>query len=164
RGPIVLVGSSLGGWIATLLANEDPAVAGLLLLAPAFDCIAELERRCAAASHTDNGTPAGRVLPLPDGGVCTVSERWLAEARRQPACPEPRCPTVVIYGRRDTVVPERSVRRFVEGRPQVRLVLVDDDHRLLDSLEVIDVELDALLVQIAAGAAQRDGGQAFDVR
>jgi pimeloyl-ACP methyl ester carboxylesterase len=43
RGPLVLVGSSMGGWLALLVAKARPArVKGLVLIAPAADFTEEL--------------------------------------------------------------------------------------------------------------------------
>jgi len=49
----------------------------------------------------------------------------------------PPAPTVIVHGRRDSVVPARVSEDFAAAHPQVRLELVDDEHPLNHSLERI---------------------------
>ena len=98
-GPLVLVGSSMGGWIATLAALARPErAAGLVLIAPAADMTDKLmepeldtEARAALASQGvwvrpspyGPGDPISRVL-LEDGralvGVAGACRLWRAVA------------------------------------------------------------------------------------
>lgn len=146
--PWVLVGSSLGGHIAALWACARPdRVRALLLLCPAFDLPARWPRlrgaeamarwqRDGALLHDDEtGTPR----PLHWG--------FYAEACRHDPWPQPPAPTVVVHGRADVVVPLASSERFVQAGPLRRLVVVDDDHELSSSLDVIERELLALLAE-----------------
>lgn len=43
-------------------------------------------------------------------------------------------PTLIIHGRQDESADHRQSVRFTEGRPQVRLQLVDADHSLFRPL------------------------------
>ena len=52
---------------------------------------------------------------------------------------------MVAQGRRDESVDYRLSERFAAGRPNVRLVLYDSDHQLLDVLEPIWGEVRRLL-------------------
>ncbi len=98
-GPLVLVGSSMGGHVAAAAASRL-APRGLFLLAPAF-YMAGFE------AHTPR-----------DVG----------------------CPTVVVHGWRDDVVPvENSVRWTREHR--AALHVLDSDHRLEDRIGSICVLL-----------------------
>jgi pimeloyl-ACP methyl ester carboxylesterase len=47
------------------------------------------------------------------------------------------CPTIVIHGTRDQVIPIQVSRDFAAGNDRVTLVEVDDDHALADSLDFI---------------------------
>lgn len=49
----------------------------------------------------------------------------------------PPAPTILIHGRMDDVVPARVSEDFAAAFPDVRLVLVDDEHRLKASIDVI---------------------------
>jgi uncharacterized protein len=133
----VLLGSSLGGWLATLVAARRPTqVQGLVLFAPAFGFAARWEERigpAALARWQREGTMPvfhyglGREVPL-DVGL-------LADARRYPDEPDPRCPALVFAGRRDDAVPLAAVEHFTAGRPARALVVFDTGHDLNDVLE-----------------------------
>ena len=56
-----------------------------------------------------------------------------------------------MHGTRDTIVPLSSSQTFVDARPdQRRLVVVDDDHELGGSLDVIEHQLWSLLAEHGA--------------
>jgi surfactin synthase thioesterase subunit len=95
RGPLVLVGSSMGGHVAAAAATRVKA-RGLFLLAPAF------------------------YMP----GF-------------EPYTPQDvSCPTVIVHGWRDDIVPvDNSIRWAREHR--ARLHVLDSDHRLEDKIEEI---------------------------
>ena len=44
------------------------------------------------------------------------------------------CPTTIIHGTRDQIIPIEGTRRFIARNPHVQLVEVDDGHRLANSL------------------------------
>ena len=49
---------------------------------------------------------------------------------------QPRCPVTIVHGWRDDVVPWRNSACFAEPS-SFRLLLLDDDHRLIDSLPAV---------------------------
>lgn len=49
----------------------------------------------------------------------------------------PPCPTLVIHGLRDALIPAALVESWAAEHPQVRLQLVDDEHVLAASLALI---------------------------
>jgi NAD+ kinase len=147
-GPLLLVGSSFGGWLASLLAVSDPGVAGLLLLAPAFDFVNRFTGRLSPEAQQAAAASGVYDVSLPDGSSRSIWTRFAQEGSAHAGYPEVACPTVVVYGRRDALVPEAVVERFADGRRNVRLVTVEDDHRLYDAMDVIAAELDTLLVRV----------------
>jgi len=135
------VGSSLGGYLAALWAGRNPGRCDrLVLLCPAFG----LQDRW---THLvgDGGLAAWRRegrLPLPDASGNPVPVHYglvtdLASFPREPAFD---CPALVVHGTRDDVVPIAGSRRLAAGRPDVRLVEVDDDHPLHASVDRIERE------------------------
>lgn len=133
-GPAVLVGSSMGGWVATLAVLARPErVAALVLVAPAPDFTSALvEPRMTAADcealrrdgvWTDaEGQPYSAAL-LEDGA------RWTL----LPGPVEVRAPVRILQGGRDEAVPWRHALAFAEalaGDDVVFTLVKDGDHRL----------------------------------
>jgi pimeloyl-ACP methyl ester carboxylesterase len=137
RGPAVLLGSSLGGYLATLVAARAPArVRGLVLFAPAFAFADRWEARVgptAMAAWRRRGTAPvfhyGRNQEEP------LSIALLDDARRYPEEPAVSCPTLVFAGRRDDAVPLPLVEHFAHAAPGRELVVFDSGHELTDVLE-----------------------------
>jgi hypothetical protein len=147
----VLVGSSLGGHVTSLWAKQNPdRVRALLLLCPAFD-VPERWRRMRGPDEMQRWQRDGALPHADDEGVLQpLHWGFFAEACRHDPRPEPLAPVVVVHGTRDTIVPLSSSERFVAAQAgQRRLVVVDDDHELGASLDVIARELLTLLAEHA---------------
>jgi pimeloyl-ACP methyl ester carboxylesterase len=122
----VLIGSSLGGYVAALCAARDRDLAAVVLLAPAFDFARRLAARVPEESR-------GRDLEVFHFAT-NRSERlgWglVEDGLAQDPLPDVRCPALVLHGRHDESVPLELSEKFCAGRPNARLVTLDDDHRL----------------------------------
>ena len=105
-GDLVLVGSSLGGYVAVAAASLLHA-RGLFLLAPAL-------------VHPE--------LPVLRQGVID-------------------CPTTIIHGWRDTVVPPEHSVEFAR-QYRASLQLLDTDHRMYDQLQTINYFFEHFLIAI----------------
>ncbi|MBI4822241.1 MAG: DUF309 domain-containing protein [Deltaproteobacteria bacterium] len=148
----VLVGSSLGGYVASLLANEDPRVVSLLLLAPAFDFGPRLREKYgerAIQTWRENGFV--EVMHYARGRLEPIGPELIDDALRRDPRPPIRVPALIIHGRRDDTVPV-SGSEAVARRDSVTLEVVDDDHSLGASLEVIER---ALKAAVARNLSQR---------
>lgn len=145
-GPHALIGSSLGGYLAALLASADPRIARIVLLAPAFRLFERWRERLTEAQLRD-----WRAGGLEVDHHVTLDRRRLGwrfheVASGLTAFPEVRIPALVIAGSRDETVPLADVEAWVERTPTARLVVVDDGHELTGSLGLIEREaLDFLL-------------------
>ena len=138
-GPQVLVGSSMGGWIATLAALARPErVAGLLLIAPAADFTEELIWRRAPdevkLAIMDEGVWQRPSAYDPDPYPIT---RGLIEDGRKHLILDGaigvRCPVRVLHGMADPDVPWTHGVRLVErlsGDDVVMQLVKAGDHRL----------------------------------
>lgn len=133
--PWRLVGSSLGGWAAARWAELHPdRVDRLVLLAPGFD-LAERWPHVMGAEQMARWQREG-ALALADAEGAMVDVHWgfIDSARSHPGTPEVRCPTWILHGVHDDIVPIEQSRRYVATRPHVQLIELDDDHALTDSL------------------------------
>lgn len=142
-GPAILVGSSMGGWIATLAAVRRRAqgrggVAGLVLIAPAIDFterlmwdeFPEATRRTLVETGRYLRPSAYSAKPYP------ITLELIEEGRNHLILGLPidvGCPVHILQGMRDEDVPWRHALRLVEALPgeSVQLTLIKDgDHRL----------------------------------
>lgn len=140
-GPQVLVGSSMGGWIALLLARARPGrVAGLVGIAAAPDFTED--GWWAGFDAAQRGElMAGGVVELPSAygpGPLRVTRRVIEDGRRHLVLRAPLAapfPVRLLHGSADAEVPlDRGLRLLahIEG-PDVRLTVVRGaDHRFSD--------------------------------
>ena len=142
----VVFGSSLGGLTAARLAEREPRVAALVLLAPAFQ-LAERWRRSLEPGFEDwRRTGWLEVRDYTTGGTARVDFGFVEEAAAIDAgYPDVRAPVLLLHGTRDDVVPIEGSRRFAAGRANVRMRELDDGHELVASLPVLLAESERFL-------------------
>lgn len=137
RAPAVLLGSSLGGYLAALAAARVPErVPGLVLFAPAFGFVQRWEARIGAeatARWRARGTAPVHHYTL--GREVPLDVHLLDDARAYPETPDPAAPALVFAGRRDDAVPLAAVEVFVAARRGRELIVHDSGHELTDVLE-----------------------------
>jgi pimeloyl-ACP methyl ester carboxylesterase len=159
KGPVVLVGSSMGGWISLLLARAMPdRIAGMVGLA-------------AAPDFTDliweTMTPAQRDAMLRDGQIAEPSDygepyvytrRLIEDGRKQRIFDQPLhlpFPVRWMQGTADTAVPVKSSLHLLNHAtgPDIRLTLIKDaDHRLStpECLELITASVQNVVERAAS--------------
>lgn len=160
-GPQLVIGSSMGAWLAVLAAHRAPStVAGVLTLAAAPDFTERLMRPAmSAAVHAalDEGISVVRIsrydaVPWPVPAVLLESGRSLQVLD----APRPLgCPLTMLHGTADSDVPHAlsmELLAAVGATGDTLTLLHGADHRLsdADSLQAIERALDALLARIAA--------------
>jgi pimeloyl-ACP methyl ester carboxylesterase len=146
RGPQILIGSSMGGWLALLLVralrqrgkNESAPLAGLVLIAPAVDFTEELMwKRFTPAIKRDLEEKGVWERPSAYSAEPYLVTRQLIEEGRKHlllgGMIETGCPVRILQGVEDPDVPWRHAIELTSrlACDDVVLTLVKDgDHRL----------------------------------
>jgi pimeloyl-ACP methyl ester carboxylesterase len=145
KGPQVLIGSSMGGWLALLLSREIKrrgagavSVAGLVLIAPAVDFTEELMwKRFSPEVKRQIETEGSWQRPSRYSEAAYPITRGLIEEGRKHlllgGLIEPGCPVRILQGVKDPDVPWQHAVELSSrlARDDVVLTLVKDgDHRL----------------------------------
>jgi pimeloyl-ACP methyl ester carboxylesterase len=144
-GPQVVIGSSMGGWMALLLARElakrqgGASLAGLVLIAPAPDFTEELMWKRLPPDIRDQIESKGvwlRPSQYGDGSPYPITRNLIEEGRNHlllGATIDIGCPVHILQGAQDPDVPWRHAFALVHRLPAEDVVLTmiqDGDHRL----------------------------------
>ena len=143
-GPIALVGSSLGAFVAVHAAAQDATgrIDRMVLLAPALDFGGNRLRQVGPYG-VDEWRQSGtiRVFHHAWGEERELGFELYADAAKYDAITLPTTlPTLVFQGDRDESVDPGMVQRWAAGRPLVDLRMVHDGHQLTESLDRIWTE------------------------
>jgi len=146
RGPQVVIGSSMGGWMALLLARaivnrEAPSakLAGLVLIAPAPDFTEQLMWNSFSDEVREEITTKGvwmRPSEYGDGTPYPITRALIEEGRNHlllGSAIEVGCPVRILQGAQDPDVPWQHAFALVHRLPAEDVVLTmiqDGDHRL----------------------------------
>jgi pimeloyl-ACP methyl ester carboxylesterase len=139
-GPLALIGSSLGGFVAVQAALRlGRRVDRLVLLAPALDFSANRLRDLGDRGVDEwRRTGTLNVFHYGFGRPMPVHFGLYEDAARYDALHAfPVQPIQIFQGRRDTAVSPETVEQWAAARPNVELTHLDDDQQLLASLPVI---------------------------
>ena len=141
---VVLIGSSLGGFVAVETAARQVNAAShpvsrLVLLAPAVELEWEKWSELGSAG-VEGWRAAGKIDVFHYGfdqhrdlnfAFYEDANRYHVSARRLPQ------PMIIFQGRNDESVSPAVVERFAASQPDATLFLLDDGHQLKNSLEFI---------------------------
>jgi pimeloyl-ACP methyl ester carboxylesterase len=144
HGPQVVIGSSMGGWMALLLAREllrRPAsrasLAGLVLIAPAPDFTEELMwKGFSPEVRHEIETNGVWLRPSEYGEPYPITRTLIEEGRRHlllGSAIEVGCPIRILQGAQDPDVPWKHAFALAHRLPVddvVLTVIQDGDHRL----------------------------------
>ena len=144
--PVVLIGSSMGAFVAIQVALRR-AVERLVLLAPALEFAKGTELKLGDRSLTEwEQTGVTHVFHYGYGRVIPVHFALYSDACGYD-CVDAQLsmPIQIFQGRHDTVVNPATVERWASSRPNVELHMLDDDHQLGASLEYMGREVERFL-------------------
>lgn len=138
--PVTIVGNSLGGWIAWMMAQEFPVVEELILIAPGFNMMGvrakQISEERQHAWHTAgwmpwDDDPGHRDYPIAWKWVEESEALWKTSFDRLR-----HVKTTILHGLQDRVILPQGSRQFAEELPardatfHMDLKLVPGDHRL----------------------------------
>lgn len=138
--PVILIGSSLGGLTAAILAEKYPdQVKKLVLLAPAFNFLDHFLPKLGKNTlkqwknegyldiyHYESKKP----IPLHYHFILDAYKYKNFELKQA-------IPTLIFHGINDDVIPVHSSRNYAKNRPWVNLIELNTDHGLTDKLTEI---------------------------
>jgi len=136
--PLIIVGSSLGGYLAALHAATHP-VDALILMAPAVDFARRIEARYGDDFLKWRERGWTEVDHFALNSKARLSFDLIRDATNHEPWPTVSVPTLVLQGRRDDTVPHALVSQWVAEQPNARMVDYDSPHELTD---VVDEMLD----------------------
>lgn len=146
--PVSLMGSSMGGYLASLHAGRHPEVRRVVLMAPAFalsrrwpEWLGEqrLEEWRARGSLEFFHYAENRPRPL--------SYRLLEDAAAYDDYPDFDQQALIFHGIHDDAVPASCSQEFAASHPNARLELLDSGHELLNVLDYMRDRITPFLLQ-----------------
>lgn len=163
--PIVLVGSSLGAWLAVLAARRQPErIAGLVLLAPGFNFLQRQFAAMAPATQAQwRSTGTFRFASHYDESNYELAYAAVTDAALHDVLSEPlelRCPVHIVHGDADEIVPIAVSERFLaklsqppDSPPVIFTRVPGGDHRLTGADAQITRAVDAVWPRATVAAA-----------
>jgi hypothetical protein len=135
--PLVLMGSSLGGYLAALYAERNPKVVDrLVLIAPAFEFLRRWRGRL-SIQEVEKWKREGSI-PIYHYGSKTerrLGYGFLEDAAQYEAVPDFHQRALILHGTEDTVVPCQVSHDFALEHTRVRLALFQTGHEMTDVME-----------------------------
>jgi hypothetical protein len=136
--PAIVIGSSLGGYLAALYAARHPEVDRVILLAPAlrFHALwtAEFGSERLRLWREKGSIP---VFHYGAGRAQLIGYQLMEDARGFEPEPQFSQPCLIFHGDRDPLVPVTQSVEFAATRPKVQLIRLASGHELTDVLDEI---------------------------
>jgi pimeloyl-ACP methyl ester carboxylesterase len=150
--PVVLVGSSLGGWLSVLAAQHAPQqVRAMLLIAPAFNFVQNFLAALPAEELRRWARQGIRRFSDPyQATTYTLGFEIVHGLHRYDVLSEPvrlECPLTILHGDQDEILPLANTMRFADRAhaPALRVeVVAGGDHRLTSAIPCMRGELDRI--------------------
>ncbi len=133
-GPVTLIGSSLGGYLAALYGARHPEVARLVLMAPAF-CFARRWLAMLGAEEVNRWRETGyrTFYHYGQSRECALFYGLMEDGLHYEDFPKVTSPCLILHGTNDTVVPIALSGEFAQSAPgNVQLVPLSSGHELTD--------------------------------
>lgn len=145
--PVILIGSSLGGYLAALYAAAHPEVQKLILLAPAFR-LHQLWTDALGPEKLELWRKNGSmpILHYGEGREMPIGYQFMEDLSRYPPLPEFSQPALIFHGTQDPVVPVQYSSAYAASHPNVKIVTLLSGHELTNVLDLMWDEMPAFLL------------------
>lgn len=138
----IVIGSSMGGYLAALYAARHAEVEKLVLLAPAFDFANRWQQRIGdKAMQQWKESGALSVYHYGEGREASVGWQLMEDALHYEAYPKVNQPTLIFHGTKDEVVRYEVSDEFARRNPNVEVRLKDSGHELTDVMDEMWTEM-----------------------
>ena len=129
---VTLIGSSFGGLTATWVAQQQPQIQRLILLAPAFQFLTHwLPKLGEAKLQQWQSEQYLQVYHYSKQQYLPLSYDFVTDLRKYDDNQLQRpLPTLILHGKHDEVIPIQASRDFAAQHPWVQLIELDSDHSL----------------------------------
>jgi pimeloyl-ACP methyl ester carboxylesterase len=147
RERVIVIGSSLGGYLAALYAARHPEVERVILLAPALRFHALWTQEFGAERlrlWREKGSIP--VFHYGAGNQQLIGYQLMEDAGQFEPDPGFFQPCLLFHGAHDPLVPIAQSVEFAAARPNVRLIGLDSGHELTDVLDKIWDESEKFLI------------------
>lgn len=158
-GPVILVGSSMGGWISLLIAQRHPErIAGIVGIAAAADYTREIDRNLTAKQKYEMNEKGFVAIPNDYSDKPYIVTKALIDDAESLCLLDKdniiNAPVRLVHGMKDTDVPWQNsfrVRNAITGGDVDVILIEHGDHRLSapENLALIDTQ-----IRILSGLAE----------
>jgi alpha-beta hydrolase superfamily lysophospholipase len=144
--PVMLMGSSMGGYLAALYAARHAEVEKVVLLAPAFRFLKRwTESLGPATMERWRNTGSLEVFHYGEGKPVPLGYQLIEDAALYEDYPQALQPVLIFHGKNDASVPSEYSVTFAQKHPGALLHLMDSDHELLNVLDDMWMETESFL-------------------
>ena len=145
-GPVSLIGSSMGGYLAALYASRHAEVEKVVLMAPAFCFSSRWAQTLGQATMNEwKRSGALKVFHYGEGRTVELGYQLIEDGGQYQDYPAVQQPALIFHGKNDTVVRADLSVEFANRHPQAKLHLMESDHELLNVLDDMWIETEEFL-------------------
>ena len=130
-----LIGSSMGGYLASLIAQTRESVQALFLMAPGFNFLNRWRKKLDISKTTDELIP---VFHYRYNKEVRLNTYLFRDAETWESLPlDRKIPTFIVHGLHDETIDIEESRNFVREKSFCLLKELDSDHGLLSCIDSI---------------------------
>ena len=130
-----LIGSSMGGYLASLIAQTRESVQALFLMAPGFNFLNRWRKKLDISKSTDELIP---VFHYRYNKEVRLNTYLFRDAETWESLPlDRKIPTFIVHGLHDETIDIEESRNFVREKSFCSLKELDSDHGLLSCIDSI---------------------------